>query len=511
MRSLSARLTWGVALITVVLMATAGVSLYLIVRAELIRQVDEALLGHARMMTSMVERIPEGLDLGYPEVEDMGGRGGGSWLALCHGESLLHAMWEEPDDEYEDDEEDESEEADDDDDDRQKRLLAERWAKAGLAPGWVTLPTGVTGRTVVYEFTPEWDRPDPAEPLEVAEDDEVVVALPDGAEVLPTLTFWVSGDLAGIEPTLRVLRWGLAGVGLALAVLLPVGSGWVVRRGLSPVRRVSAWVEALDEKSLGRRLEVGEMPAELRPIVSQCHALFSRLAEAFEREQSFSAGVAHELRTPLSGLRSTLEVTMRQPRSDQEYADCLARLMGVVTQMQSMVEGLLCLAALERGQPTAEAETVEIKAMAEVLLDEAVAEYGQTKKIDVSLEGETATVDIDVQLFAMVLRNVLSNAVRYVEDGGRVRAGVKRCDAGAVVRVVNSGSAVSAADAEKVFDRFWRADASRSGDGKHFGLGMALVRQAMAALGGSVTVKSQMGGDFEVQLVVGDSQRGAQG
>ena len=172
------------------------------------------------------------------------------------------------------------------------------------------------------------------------------------------LSWWSRATPARFTSQLDFLKWlllGAAGVTTGLALLV---GNVVVRRGLHPLQSIAAEIAAIDEKCLDAHIAEESTPAEILPIRDRLNNLLSRLREAFERERRFSANVAHELRNPLAGMRSTIEVTLTRDRGGPEYRQALSDCLGIIDGMQAMVGNLLLLARMDADQMTFHPERI---------------------------------------------------------------------------------------------------------------------------------------------------------
>ncbi len=306
-------------------------------------------------------------------------------------------------------------------------------------------------------------------------------------------------DLGTVETTLRDLRsvllitWLAASGGCAAIV-------WgVVALGLRPIGRLRSQLSKVDERRLDHRFAVDRAPAELVPVVDQLNAFLARIQEAFDREQTFAAHAAHELRTPLAGLRSTLEVTASKPREAEDYREAVCDCLGITIQMQSVVEALLELARPLR--PDAASATTDVSLASLVdgvwrsLATEAAArEIHLENAIDTSL-----TVRTDERLLTRVVTNLVANAIAHGDATSDIRVAVTVHEDGTVDLVV--GNRLDDAPdelAERAFDAFWRADTSRTSRA-HAGLGLAICKRIAGALDLTITARHEVGW-FEVRL-----------
>ncbi len=243
------------------------------------------------------------------------------------------------------------------------------------------------------------------------------------------------------------------------------------------------------------------MPAEMAPVVERLNDLLRRLEEAFRRERAFAADAAHELRTPLSGLRCTLEVALTRPRTDNEYRLAMAECLEIIRRMQQMVDDLLVLARIEDGQSAAHRELVRIGELMDVTWLP-FADKARARGISMASEVPAdlaCTADRDS--LAMIFTNLFENAAEYANDGGRIQVKADRNNRSVEISIANTGCHLTQENTRRVFDRFWRGDAARTDTGIHCGLGLALVQRAATGLGGAVTAEV-VHGTFTVRLTL---------
>lgn len=331
------------------------------------------------------------------------------------------------------------------------------------------LPNGQRGRSVQVRFVPRQE-------LHAGH-----------ASAKRSLTLVVAHSTAGLETTLAHVRGVLGGVGLGTLVVLSVVLAGVVHRALRPITRLSTQIAGIGERELDKRIDAQGIPVELVPVVERLNDLLTRLAAAFQRERRFTGDVAHELRTPLAGLRITLELALKRGRTPEEYRHTLGGALDVSLQMQRLVENLLQLARADAGQLEFRREPVDVVAVARECWA-TLQEYAATR--DLRLEWNTCaatTVESDSDALRLILRNILHNAATYAVDGTTIRVAVTIEREHIVLRVSND-AALSAADAPRVFDRFWQADTARR---RHpeagAGLGLPLCQALVEQLGGSIT------------------------
>jgi len=465
MRSMRSRLLVGTALGTAIVLAGAGVVLYVLTRASLLAEFDALLSAKARTLAGLVEQEGDKieLDLGEAGLSEFERAERPEYFQIWFDDGRVFA--------------------------RSRSLQGrdlDRIAGPIDAPACraVTLPDGRRGRIAGVTFYPQ-------------QEDEADAA---GSPIARRLVLVVAKDTAQIDRTLGALRWLLVAVCGAATVLSLGMLAWVVRSGLRPVEQLAAQIGQVGEKDLSARIELADVPVELRPVVDRLNDLLARLEAAFARERAFSADVAHELRTPLAGLRATLEVALARPRQADAYQAAMAECLAVCEQTQRIVESLLAMARIEAGQWKVDRQRVDLERMLHECWNP-LAGHAEARKLDVRWGVQPKLhLYTDPEKLRVVLQNILENAVTYTNRGGAIHIqGV--CRNGRIeLSITNTGSRLSEQDVEHVFERFWRGDAARAETGVHCGLGLSVSKQLVELLGGAISVESAVGGTFRVTL-----------
>jgi two-component system heavy metal sensor histidine kinase CusS len=222
--------------------------------------------------------------------------------------------------------------------------------------------------------------------------------------------------------------------------------------------------------------------------------MLGRLDAAFTREKAFTGNVAHELRTPLAGVKAALEVCANQPRDPAEYRRVLGECLGAVDLMHRMVESLLSITRLGSGQITPRIERVRLTPLLHERWEEIAP---RDKQIDVEWNtDDSIEAQADRALLRSVCSNLLDNAASYVNDGGSIRITARLESDRMELQIANTGSSIAPDDIAKVFEPFWRADPSRTATGRHCGLGLTLTRGYVERMGGSIDVRTSAKGEF---------------
>jgi two-component system heavy metal sensor histidine kinase CusS len=316
------------------------------------------------------------------------------------------------------------------------------------------------------------------------------------------LRLTVARDTTELHDQLRFLRrllWTASGAVMLLSFLVATV---VARRSLAPLHVLAAQIAAIRANDLTVRVGVEGTPREVVPIKERLNALLARLEASFQRERRFAADTAHELRTPLAGIRATVEVALARPREGTEYRAVLGECLEIVRKMQAMVNNLLLLAHLDAQQVTFRREQVPLADLVDScwrpFSEQAVARH---IAFECSIPADLTCV-CDPDCLSMILSNLLDNATEYANDGGRIRAAAQQADDAVELTIANTGCSLTDAQISQVFDCFWRGDPSRQKTGLHCGLGLALVQRLAEALGGSVVAERQTDGMFAVRLTL---------
>lgn len=294
----------------------------------------------------------------------------------------------------------------------------------------------------------------------------------------------------------RRALWFTVSAALAVAVVV----GWLIaRRGLRPVSRLTSIVAELSAAHLHRRIGDDVWPRELRLLAANFDQLLARLEESFVRISRFSADIAHELRTPLHILRGEAEMVLIKGRSNEDYRACIESATEEYERLTRMVDALLFLARTEH--PDAQLDKKPLALDREVA---AVCAFHQATADEQEISLITGGAGIalaDSGLLRRALGNLVANALRHTPRGGRVVVEVgEAADHGAEISVSDTGDGIAPEDLPHVFDRFYRVDSARLRHGSGTGLGLAIVQSIMQLHGGSVSIQSELGRGTTVKL-----------
>ena len=280
-----------------------------------------------------------------------------------------------------------------------------------------------------------------------------------------------------------------------LAIAGALGGGYALAwHALAPVDRMSAAAEEITATSLNRRLEAPEANDELGRLARTLNGMIARIERSFSDIQRFTADAAHELRTPLSVMRTEAEVALRSPRSPEEYRDVLGVMLEEIERLTHLSEQLLLLCRFDAGDSLACREPVAIGRVMREVADQlrAVAEpKGVCVSVAASDENDLAIGD--ASQLRRLLSNLLDNAIKYTPSDGRVTARVERQGGQLRVIVEDTGIGIPADHLSRVCERFYRVDPSRDQAIEGAGLGLSICRAIAKAHGGELLITSQAG------------------
>ena len=298
------------------------------------------------------------------------------------------------------------------------------------------------------------------------------------------ITLMLGVNLAGLyEDADRYRRAFLSIVPIAL-LLLAVG-GWVIaRRALKPVALITRTAEGITVRALDQRVPRIGADSELSRLVEVINGMLDRLEKSFGQAVRFSADAAHELQTPLTILQGELDDAVQHAPVGSEEQQRYSDLLEEVQRLKAIVQKLLILARADAGRLNLSLEAMDLSAMIEAAAEDATVMAPHLRIDKQIVPGVIIKADRD--LMGQVVRNLTSNAVKYNHENGLIRFQLLLRDNRAELTISNTGVPILEKDREKVFDRFYRADPSRSRKVPGSGLGLSLAREIVHAHGGGL-------------------------
>ncbi len=311
----------------------------------------------------------------------------------------------------------------------------------------------------------------------------------------------VAQEVAGLDHDLAMIGWLIFLLISSTILVSEWLMAWAVRRSLRPLNRLADSIAKLDDDDFGKRIKIQDTPTELAPVIDHLNDLLNSIDKVLARERGFSADVSHELRTPLSGLLSTIDVCLRKPRDPENYQHALTTCRRITRQMQGVVGNLLDLTRLESKRTVIPCEPVDLHRLMGTQWC-FYTERATLRHVTVIWRLNHGLAMTNADRLGQIISNLFDNAVSYVNEDGMITVNSCERDGKQEIIIANTGSQISAEQVGQVFERFWRSDRARADSHQHCGLGLTLCRRLITVLGGTITVKSQLGGLFEVHLIV---------
>lgn len=287
-------------------------------------------------------------------------------------------------------------------------------------------------------------------------------------------------------------------------LLLAGGVGyWMSRRALAPVDSLVSTARAIGGTNLGGRLQKLNTGDELQRLSDTLNEMLDRLESAFQRVTQFTADASHELRTPVSLIRTEAELALRRSRTESEYKEALEHILLEAERTTTLIEQLLSVARADSGRETLHIETVNLSEN----LRSVVESWKQVAAIRdlefrANISDRDALVTGDETLLRRLVDILLDNAFKYTPSPGRVSLMLEHGDDTATIIVQDSGIGIPREEQTKIFERFYRVDRARSRAQGGIGLGLAIAQWIVSQHHGSIRVESCPGGGsvFRVEI-----------
>lgn len=276
-------------------------------------------------------------------------------------------------------------------------------------------------------------------------------------------------------------------------LLIPtIGGGFLLARGaLSPITETSAKLKKISSQNLDERVESSKTGDEIEELTDTFNHLLDRLSEAFNRERQFIGDVAHELKTPLSTIRSSTEIALTKDRSKDEYKRVLTGTLVDIDRLSNTLKNVLDLAWSESDHSTIQQESFDLTELVDELKDLA-SKMGESKKIKINgiVEKNIQALGKREKIFRAIL-NILDNAVKFSPSDGKITLSLKKDGELATIKISDTGPGINAEDLPHIFERFYRG--SRTAKVLGSGLGLAIASSVISVHQGSINVDSELG------------------
>src|SRR5579883_200754 len=329
---------------------------------------------------------------------------------------------------------------------------------------------------------------------------------------------WVNGRVYQIDaavPTepfdqaldnFRILEQRFLPLLVALASLLGY---WLSGRALAPVNGIIEGAERVGVRNLSERLEVPKAKDELRRLTETLNAMLERIETSVKCITQFTADASHDLRTPLSLIRTNAELALRRPRSDSEYQDALRRILATSEETTELVEKLLMLARADANVAQLRHEPLSLYPILQRAAQKAnLLALGKGIAFSESIVPYSHAILGDEVALQRLFLSVLDNAVKYTPAAGEISLSFRLETGKAVIQICDTGAGIDPEDLPHVFERFYRADRVRSRETPGAGLGLAIARWIAERHGGSIELQSQPGRGTQATILLPLAEEG---
>jgi two-component system OmpR family sensor kinase len=294
---------------------------------------------------------------------------------------------------------------------------------------------------------------------------------------------------------------------IPVALLLGSFGGLILaHQALRPVDRIRRTAERINGGDLTERVPVPERMDEIGRLAATFNQMIARLQAAFERQKQFTSDASHELRTPLAIMRGDIEVTLRRERTFDEYQRVLGSTLDEIVRLSRLVEDLLLLTRADIGKIELQCRPVNLSQLCRDLIDyinPLARQRGQQLLLTADPVGEDLILVADEQRLRQLLLNLVDNAIKYTDRGGRIELALARKGGEIIIRVIDNGRGIPAADLPRIFDRFFRRSKMAGGtSAPGTGLGLSISKWIVESHGGTIGVQSRPGHGTEFTVTI---------
>ncbi len=306
---------------------------------------------------------------------------------------------------------------------------------------------------------------------------------------------WVVGILPedSMENVMSsVERAAVAGL-CPIVLLAALGGRAIAGRSLRPLRKITESArEITDGHDLSRRIDIGRGRDETHELADTFNDMMGRLERSFDAERQFTSDASHELRTPTTVILAECEMAEKTPEDAEAVREAVAEIHRQARKMSELIGKLLSYTRLEQGTRRIDRERLDLGELAADICEEQRTVASRDITIECEAEPEVY-VDGDAALLISLVQNLITNAVKYGKDSGHVYVRVYKERDNACVSVRDDGIGISEEDLERIWNRFYQADRSRSDESRGVGLGLSLAQQIARLHGGRITASSKLG------------------
>jgi len=282
--------------------------------------------------------------------------------------------------------------------------------------------------------------------------------------------------------------------GAAASLLIAGVIGWfLAMKALRPVAAITATARRIGAENLNERIEVENRGDEIGMLATTVNEMIKRLEDSFKQIKQFSADASHELKTPLTILKGEMEIALRSTGDAPAMREVITSSLEEVERMSNIVKNLLDLTKIGVEKETAPVESVHLEIILLERFDH-LRRFALDRGVNLKVvKNEEAVVRADPLRIGQLFYNLIENAIKYTDRGGKVELSVSREGGYAVFKVHDSGVGIDKEDLPHIFDRFYRVDKARASDTGGAGLGLCICREIAETYGGVISAESTIG------------------
>ncbi len=300
------------------------------------------------------------------------------------------------------------------------------------------------------------------------------------------ITLRLAGDLEGVNDLAEELATTFLIALPIVLTLVVLGGRFIASRALAPIQEITAIAERITAQDLGQRLPLPAARDEVHRLIAVLNATFDRLERSFQQATRFSADASHELKTPLTALRSSIEAMLRSPRHTLEAQRDLTGLLEETKRLSAIVESLLLLSRADAGKLELDLQRGDLSEVIRLCAEDAAILF-DAQKLSMELQlPATAPALVNRTRLSQILMNLLENAEKYNRANGRVCITLVETALAWELRIANTGPAIPPENVPRLFTRFFRGEHSSEKAGQ--GLGLSLCRELARAHGGELVL-----------------------
>lgn len=293
-----------------------------------------------------------------------------------------------------------------------------------------------------------------------------------------------------------------------LLLLLFLLSRYLAGKNIAPIVEITDTTKRIHRNNLGERVDLPKVKDELYELSSSINQLLGRIEQAMQRERQFTSDASHEMRTPLTSLRGTLEVLIRKPRTAQEYEEKIQYSLCEIDRMSRILEQLLFLARMDSGQQPKTTDLIYLNPLLKQVLQRYEEEMVLKKLVLSFYDEQQEQLAVPEYYANLIFDNIISNAIKYSHEDSELHIRIWNKSGKLYCSIRDEGIGIREVDLENIFNPFYRAAALEYKEIKGNGLGLSIVKKAADSIGVEVRIKSKWKIGTEVTVIFPGKNKG---